>query len=123
VQFAPQVLQPAQRLGCHGEPAPALGRPVQDRPDQRQAALLAGQAADDLDPAAGLAEGPLDQVGVADALAVLGREQQVGDECVEVVGDAGDRGGVQRLPLGDEPLGGPRMTSLSGSCCEGRSGR
>jgi hypothetical protein len=101
-QFAPQVLQPAQRLGGHGEPAPALGCPVQDRPDQRQAALLAGQPADDLDPAAGFPEGPLDQVGMPDALTVLRREQQVDHERVEVVGHAGGRGGVQRLPLGDE---------------------
>ena len=105
--LAPEVLQPAQRLGGHGEPTPALGRPVKHRPDQRQAALLTGQAADDLDPAAGLAEGALDQVGVADALAVLGREQQVDQQRVEVVGDAGDRSGVQRCPLGDEPLGSP----------------
>jgi hypothetical protein len=85
----------------------AAPRPVEDRPDQRQATLLAGQPADDLDPAAGLPERVLDQVGVPDALAVLGLEQQVGDERVEVVGHAGDRGGVQRLPLGDEPLGTP----------------
>jgi hypothetical protein len=38
--LAPEVLQPAQRLGGHGEPTPALGRPVKHRPDQRQAALL-----------------------------------------------------------------------------------
>jgi hypothetical protein len=28
-------------------------------------------------------------------------------QCVEVVGDAGDRGGIQRPPLDDEPLGAP----------------
>jgi hypothetical protein len=54
-----------------------------------------------------VAEGALDQVGVPDALAMLGGEQQVDHERVEVVGHAGDRGGVQRLPLGDEPLGSP----------------
>jgi hypothetical protein len=41
---------------------------------------------------------------------VLGREQQVDHERVEVVGHTSDRRGVQRLPLGDEPLGAP--TSL-----------
>jgi hypothetical protein len=85
VQFASQVLEPAQRLGVHGKPAPALRCPVQDRPDQAEAALLTRQAADYLDPATGLAEGPLDQVEVPDGLAVLGREQQVGTEGVEVV--------------------------------------
>jgi hypothetical protein len=76
-QLTPEVLQPPQRLGRHGEPAPALGDAVEHRPDQRQAALLSGQPADHLDPAAGLAEGALDQVGVADALAVLAGEAQV----------------------------------------------
>src|SRR6266540_1600781 len=80
----------------------------------RQAALFTGQAADHLDAAAGLPEGPLDQVGVADALAVLSREQQVDGERVEVVGYTGDRGGVQRCPLGDEPLGAPAGLSDGG---------
>jgi hypothetical protein len=44
---------------------------------------------------------------VADALAVLGREQQVDGERGGVVGHTGDRGGVQRPPFGDEPLGAP----------------
>ena len=58
--FAPEVLQPAERLGRHGEPTPALGRPVKYRPDQAEAALLTGQSADHLHSAAGLAEGALD---------------------------------------------------------------
>src|SRR5215216_2636122 len=77
----------------HGKPAPALRCPVQDRPDQAEAALLTRQVVDHLDPAAGLAEGPLDEVGVPDALAVLSREQQVGTEGVEVVLEADDRRG------------------------------
>src|SRR4029450_9431804 len=105
--LAPQVLQPAQRLGGHRQAAPTLGGPVQDRPDQRQATLLPRQPADPLGPSAVLPEGPLDQVGVADALAVLDGEQQVDHERVQVVGHAGDRGRVQRSPLGDEPLGAP----------------
>jgi hypothetical protein len=36
---------------------------------------------------------------------MLGGEQQVNQQRVEVVGDAGDRGGIQRCPPGDEPLG------------------
>ncbi len=58
--------------------------------------------ADHLHPAACLAKGALDQVGVVDALAMLGREQQVDQERVEVVDDAGDGRGVQGLPLGDK---------------------
>src|SRR6266542_6378583 len=76
-ELTTEILEAAQRLGGHRQATPALGGPVQDRPDQRQAALFTGQAADHLDAAAGLPEGPLDQVGVADALAVLSREQQV----------------------------------------------
>src|SRR4029450_6000040 len=77
-QFAPEVLQSAQRLGGHRQPSPALGRPVQDRPHQRQAAVLAGQAADHLDAAPCLTEGPLDQVGVAGALVGAGGGKEGG---------------------------------------------
>jgi hypothetical protein len=98
-----QVLEAAQGGGGHGEPAPALGGPVEHGPNRRQAGLLAGGPADPLDAAAGLAEGPLDQVGVADPLPVLAGEPQVGDELVEVVLGAGRRGRVERLVLGDQP--------------------
>jgi hypothetical protein len=49
---------------------------------------------------------------------MLSGEQQVNQQRVEVVGDAGDRGGVQRCPLGDEPLGSsaPSATAASPSC-------
>src|SRR6266487_1514677 len=56
-ELTTEILEPAQRLGGHRQAAPALGGPVQDRPDQRQAAVLTGQAADHLDAAAGLPEG------------------------------------------------------------------
>ena len=59
-QRAAQVLELAQAGGGHGEAAPAAGGPVQYGPDQGEAAGLAGEPADDLDPAAGLAEGALD---------------------------------------------------------------
>ena len=59
-QRAAQVLEQPQAVAGHGQAAPAAGGPVQDGPDQGQAGGLAGQAADDLGPAAGLAEGPLD---------------------------------------------------------------
>ena len=63
-ELAAQVLQQSQALGGHGEPAPAAGGPVEDGPHQRQAAGLAGQPADHLGPAAGFAEGALDEVGM-----------------------------------------------------------
>jgi hypothetical protein len=58
----------------------------------------AGEPADDLGASAGLAEGALDEVGVPDAVPVLGWEPQVDGERGEVVGDAGDRGGVAAVP-------------------------
>ena len=42
-------------------------------PDERQAGALTGEAADHLDPPAGLAEGALDEIGVPDAVPVLSR--------------------------------------------------
>src|SRR5215831_654938 len=56
-QRATQVLQEPQAIWGHGQAAPAAGSPVEHGPDQGEAAGLAGQPADDLDPAAGLAEG------------------------------------------------------------------
>src|SRR6266516_5600532 len=67
-----QVLELAQACGGHGEAAPAAGGAVEDGPYEGEAAGLAGEPTDDLDPAAGLAEGPLDEVGVPDAVVVLG---------------------------------------------------
>ena len=58
-QRAAQVLQEPQAVGGHVHAPPAAGRPVQDGPDQGEAAGLAGEPADDLDPAAGLAEGSM----------------------------------------------------------------
>jgi hypothetical protein len=46
-------------------------------PDEVEAGRFAGQSADDLDAAAGLAEGAFDEVGVPDAAVVLDREPQV----------------------------------------------
>jgi hypothetical protein len=57
-QRAAQVLQQPEAVGGHGQAAPAAGGPVQDGPDQGEAGGLAGEPADDLGAAAGLAEGP-----------------------------------------------------------------
>src|SRR5262249_28806700 len=50
-QRAAQVLQEPQAIWGHGQAAPAAGGPVEHGPDQGEAAGLAGQPADDLDPA------------------------------------------------------------------------
>src|SRR5579875_2798111 len=73
-ELAPEVLQVSQRVRRHRETPPALGCPVEDGPDETEAALLAGESADHLDSASGLPEGPLDEVGMPDALVVLGGE-------------------------------------------------
>ena len=54
-----QVLELAQSCGGHGEAAPAAGGAVEDGPDQGEAAGLAGEPADDLNPPAGLAVMPI----------------------------------------------------------------
>ena len=64
--------------------------------------MLARQPTDDLDPAPALAEGPLQQVAVADALAVLDREVQVGRQRAQVDEQALGRLGVASAPLLDE---------------------
>src|SRR5215468_11572594 len=83
-QRAAQVLQEPQAIWGHGQAAPAAGGPVEHGPDQGEAAGLAGQPADDLDAAAGLAEGSLDEVGMPDALVVVRREPQVGGQALPV---------------------------------------
>src|SRR5512140_1662297 len=79
-ELAAQVVQQAQAGvgGVHA--APSSAGAVQDGPDEVEAAGLAGEPADDLDPAAGLAEGPFDEIGVPDPLVVLGGEPQVAGE-------------------------------------------
>jgi hypothetical protein len=85
--------------------APAHAGRVQHRADQGEAGVLARQPPDHPDPAAGLAEGPLQQVGVADALAVPDREVEVGGERGQVVEQAVDGLRVAMAVLLDEPLG------------------
>src|SRR5260370_13126712 len=102
-QRAAQVLELAQPGGGHREAAPAAGGPVQDGPDQGEAAGLAGEPADDLDPAAGLAEGALDEVGVPDPAVVLRGEPQGGRPAGPVAQPALNRGRVERPGPGGEP--------------------
>ena len=97
---------------------PATAGPVEHRPHQAQAGPLAGEPADDLYPTAGLAEGALDEVGVADAGMVLGREAQVGNEVLEVVLEAVDGRRVELAPLRGErpgPVAGGGLGAVPGS--------
>src|SRR5206468_7799650 len=78
---------------------------VKHGPDERQAAGLAGEAADHLGAAFDLAERSLEQVRASPPPAVSGRVAQVHDERVEVVGQAAGCGGVAGLvELVDERL-------------------
>ncbi len=91
-QGSAQVVQEAEPGGGHGESAPTAGGPIEHGPHEGQAAGLAGQPADDLGAAAGLAEGALDEVGVPDPGVVLGEEAQTGGERGPVGQQALDRG-------------------------------
>lgn len=59
------------------EPAPAGDDEVHNRPAQRQAARLAGEAAHHLGAPADLAQGSLEQVGGAPALAQVERTDEM----------------------------------------------
>ena len=75
-QRAAQVLQEPQAVGGHVHAPPAAGRPVQDGPDQGEAAGLAGEPADDLGAAAGLAEGPPGEVRMPDPVVMLSGDNE-----------------------------------------------
>jgi hypothetical protein len=98
--FASRVSHSAQALAFDlVEPDPVLGVgdvEVEDGPDEREAAGLAGEPADHLGAAFDLGQRPLEQVRAAPPAAVSGRVAQVDDEGVEVVGKTLRRGGVAR---------------------------
>jgi hypothetical protein len=78
---------------------------VKDGPDKRQAAGLAGEAADDLGAPFDLAERSLEQARRAPPPAMPARVARVHAERVEVVGEASGRGGVAGpIELVDEAL-------------------
>ncbi len=93
---SPGLLDPVEQLAARPTPdrdqVVGLAGPV---PARRRGVL-------DLHSAAGLPEGPLDEVAVADTGPVLGREPQVDGERGEIVGDTGDRRRIAGLPLGGE---------------------
>ena len=78
---------------------------IEDGPDEREAAVLAGEPAHHLGPAFDFAERALEQVGRSPPPAVSGRVAQVHDERVEIVRQALGRGGEAALvELVDERL-------------------
>src|SRR5215218_6491233 len=99
-QVTAEVLEEPRGGWGVGQAAPALARAVEDCPDQPEARPFAGEPTDDLGPPAGLAEGALQQVGVADPLPVLGGEPQMHRELGERGGQAGNRGWVEVLVAG-----------------------
>ena len=94
---------------------------IEDRPDQGQAAVLAGEPAHHLGPSFDFAEGALEQVRRPPPSAVSGRVAQVHDERVEIVGQAAG-GGAEPfgVELVDERLRCLRSRSLiaSSSACQ-----
>src|SRR5256885_6175740 len=87
-QRTAQVLELAQSGGGHSKAAPAAGGPVQYGPDQGEAAGLAGEPADDLDPSAGFAEGALVEVGGRNPVMGLGGEGRVAGQALRGDGRA-----------------------------------
>ena len=65
---------------------------IEDGPDQREAAFLAGEAADHLRAPLDLTERPLEQVRASPPATMSGWVAQVHDERVQVVGQAFGRG-------------------------------
>jgi hypothetical protein len=97
--------------------APSSAGVVQNGPDKVEAAGLAGQPADDLDPAAGLTEGALDEFGVPDPLVVLEREPQAAGELLPVGEQAHDCRGVQlAVGLGERVDAGSHGRAVAKSC-------
>lgn len=106
-ELAPQILQAPERSRCHRHPAPAAALPVEHSEDEGDAGALTWEPTDHLGPAACLAEGALDQVGVPASLPVFFREAQVHGQALEVLDQAGDRSGIGALPLGPEAVDTP----------------
>jgi hypothetical protein len=69
--LAAEALQPEDACHRRVEPAPADTGAIQDCPDQRQTGMVARQDSDYVELAPALAESPLQQIGVANALTVL----------------------------------------------------
>ncbi len=103
------VSHPFERVALELGELDAVGRvrdvEVKHGPDERQAAGLAGEAADHLRPSLDLAERSLEQVRASPAPAVPRRVAQVDYERVEVVAKAPRGGGIAgHVELVDERL-------------------
>jgi len=75
-ELASEILQAPKRSRRHRHPAPATAVPVEHREDEGDAGPLSGKATDHLGPAACLAEGALDEIGVPASLPVFFRERR-----------------------------------------------
>jgi hypothetical protein len=92
---------------------------VEDGPDEREAAGLAGEAADHLGASFDFGERAFEQVGASPSAAVSCRVAQVNDERVEVVGEAFGGGGVAgTVELVDQRLEALLAVALVGGVVE-----
>jgi len=82
---------------------------IEHGPDERQAAVLAGEAAHDLGAAFDLAEGSLEQIRRSPSAAVPGWVAQVRHERVQIVGQAPSGARSSKTPPSPSP-------SSTGSC-------
>jgi hypothetical protein len=89
-----------------GDAAPVVGGADHGGEHEFHGGLLVRQAAGDLGAAAFLDEGPFGQVRGADPDAVADRDPVDGQQRLEVLGEARDRGRVLPLVGGDDPVGG-----------------
>ena len=92
--WRPQLVEGAEDLRRHRDPAPGARRGDECGVHERETAPLAGEALDDLRPVARLLEGVLQQVRRAEPLLMLLWEQQVREALVEVLLQALHGGGV-----------------------------
>ncbi len=108
LHYTGQALRGMQRIelaedpGRHLDPTLLLGRRDQAREDQGQAGPLRREPGDDLGPPPAFPEGALQQVGGAQALAMLSREQQVRQALGQVLLQALHGRGVSRPKSGDQ---------------------
>jgi hypothetical protein len=78
----------AVEVGEGGTVAGVAEEQVEHRPDERQAAGLAGEAAHHFGAPANFAERPLEEIGLPPPFAVSERIAQVNDQRVEIVSEA-----------------------------------
>ena len=98
--FGAQGIQGSQDLPHHANATPPFGSGDERGEDERETRPLPWEAWDDLRPAPALLKRPLEEVGRPDPLAVLHREEQVGQALLQVL--------LETLHGRREPLPEPR---------------